>query len=311
VQVSAEFPDKRGRLKTQPGHLRSLAATARLANVPSVVSNVMLGVILVTTDFASGVLVAAVCLYLCGGFLNDWADRKWDAERRPERALPSGLFTPAGYLGAGLGMAACALAAAALTDWRALVVAASIALCIGLYTWLHKQSAWSAVFMGLCRALLPLLGWAAAADPALLPAVLLAGLALFFHVAGISLLARGESLPQAARGAGPARGCFAAAALVMWLCGLWIFAIPPMVSLIGLLPYALWTGRCLIRRDGTAGRVAGLLAGIPLVDWMLLLPLYLLIETGQPHDWVTGICLGLPPLAFLAGRALQRITPAT
>jgi 4-hydroxybenzoate polyprenyltransferase len=298
-------------LQTQPGHLRSLAATARLANVPSVVSNVMLGVILVTADFSSGVLVAAVCLYLCGGFLNDWADRKWDAGRRPERALPRGLFTPMGYLGAGLGMAACALAAAALTDWRALVVAASIALCIGLYTWLHKQSAWSAVFMGLCRALLPLLGWAAAADPALLPAVLLAGLALFFHVAGISLLARGESLPQAARGADPARWCFAAAALAMWLCGFLIFAIPPVVSLIGLLPYALWTGRCLIRRDGTAARVAGLLAGIPLVDWMLLLPLYLLIETGQPRDWVTGTCLWLPPLAFLAGRALQRFTPAT
>ncbi len=299
-----------GPLKSQPGPLRALAATARLANLPSVVSNVLLGVLVSGADFETGiafVLVAALCLYFCGGFLNDWADRQWDAARRPERALPRGLFPPAVYFNAGLAMAACGLAAAAMADWRALAVAAAIALNVGLYTWLHKKSAGSAVFMGLCRALLPLLGWAASGDDARLAAALLAGLALFFHVAGISLLARSESLSAPVHGANRAFGSFACTALVMLLAALWIFEIPPASATIGLLPYALWTGHCLSRRIGIAARISGLLAGIPLVDWMLLLPIHLGIGLARPE----GFCLWLPPVAFLAGRALQRLAPAT
>jgi 4-hydroxybenzoate polyprenyltransferase len=298
-------------LKTHPGPLRALAATARLANLPSVVSNVLLGVLLVGgAAFEPGiaaVLVAGVCLYLCGGFLNDWADRRWDAERRPERALPRGWFTPGVYLGLGLAMAACGMAAAAIADWRATAVAAAIAANVALYTWLHKKSAWSAVFMGLCRALLPVLGWAATGDATLMPAALLAGFALFFHVAGISLLARNESLTSPAPGANRAYGCFAVSAMVMFLCGLWIFDIPAASALTGLLPYLLWTGLCLFRRSGTAARISGLLAGIPLVDWMLLLPIHLSLESARPG----GLCLWLPPVALLAGRALQRFAPAT
>jgi 4-hydroxybenzoate polyprenyltransferase len=298
-------------LKTHPGPLRALAATARLANLPSVLSNVLLGVLpFAGADIGMGVpftLAAAVCLYLSGGFINDWADRGWDAARRPERALPRGLFTPRFYLFAGLAMAACGVAAAALAGWRAPVVAAAIALNIGLYTWLHKKSAWSAVFMGLCRALLPLLGWAAAgADAAMMPAAMMAGLALFFHVAGISLLARSESLAQPARGAGRACICFAGSALAMGFASHWIFEIPLATAGAGLLPYALWTSLCLSRRIDIASRISGLLAGIPLVDWMLLLP----IGIGLA-GWQAGFCLWLPPLAFISGRALQRFAPAT
>jgi 4-hydroxybenzoate polyprenyltransferase len=299
------------RLKTHPGPLRALSATARLANLPSVVSNVLSGVLpFAGAAFGAGVafvLVAAVCLYLSGGFINDWADRGWDAARRPERALPRGLFTPRVYLIAGLALAACGVAVAGFADGRAPAVAAAIALNIGFYTWLHKKSAWSAVFMGLCRALLPLLGWAAASgDAAMMHAALLAGLALFFHVAGISLLARSESLAQPARGASRACIFFAGSALVMGFASHWIFEIPIASAGIGLLPYVLWTGFFLIRRMETSGRISGLLAGIPLVDWMLLLPIGIGLD-----GWHAGLCLWLPPLAFIAGRALQRFAPAT
>lgn len=302
--------------KNHPGPLRALAATARLANLPSVASNVLPGMLPIAgADFGPGVafaLVAAFCLYLSGGFLNDWADHQWDAARRPERALPLGLFKPGLYLASGLAMAACGIAAAALAGGFAPAVAATLALNIGLYTWLHKKSAWSAVFMGLCRALLPLLGWAAAnGTAASLPIALLAGLALFFHVAGISLLARGESLPHAARGASPAYFCFVGSILTMGFAARWSFEISTLHVMIGCLPYALWTGLCLGRRMGIASRISGLLAGIPLVDWMLLLPMYLGMEAAQAATWQLGMCLWLPPLAFLAGRALQRLAPAT
>jgi 4-hydroxybenzoate polyprenyltransferase len=299
-----------GPLQTHPGPLRALAATARLANLPSVAANVLLGMLVAGADFdarAGLVVIAGLCLYLCGTFLNDWADRKWDAARRPERALPRGMFRPGVYLGAGLAMAACGLTAAAAADWRALAVAAAIAANVGLYTWLHKQSAWSAVFMGLCRALLPLLGWAAAGDTSFVVAALLAGLALFFHVAGISLLARGESLATPLRGANRAYGSFACAAVVMFLTAAWFFEIPPANAMTGLLPYALWTGLCLFRRIGIGEKISGLLAGIPLVDWMLLLPIHLAFEAVRSE----GLCLWLPPAAFLAGKALQRLAPAT
>lgn len=286
-----------------------------MANVPSVVSNVLLGVLLgAGAGFGTGiafVLATGVCLYLAGGFLNDWADRQWDTTRRPERALPSGLFTSAAYLSAGLVMAACGLATAAMADGRALAVAAAIAMNVGLYTWLHKKSAWSAVFMGLCRALLPLLGWAATGDSAMMPAALLAGLALFFHVAGISLLARSESLPQAVRGTSLAYANFACSAMVMFPTACLFFEIPPAIAMIGLLPYFLWTGLCLFRRMGIGARISGLLAGIPLVDWMLLLPIHFSIVGARTELGLAGFCLWLPPLAFIAGRALQRLAPAT
>jgi 4-hydroxybenzoate polyprenyltransferase len=208
-------------------------------------------------------------------------------------------------------MVACGLLAVTCAGWPTLAVAAAIALSVGLYTWLHKQSAWSALAMGLCRALLPLLGWAASPDSSMLPVVLLAGLALLCHVAGISLLARGESAPGTTRAAKLGYGCFFASTLVMGFCALSVLKIPPAPVLIGLLPYVLWISACLFRRINTAQRVAGLLAGIPLVDWMLLLPIHLGIQTGHPDGGFTSPCLWLPPLAFLAGKALQRYAPAT
>lgn len=255
------------------------------------------------------VIIAAFLLYLCGGFLNDWADRKWDISRRPERALPRGLFAPSTYLSTALTLAACGLTAAAFANSHAFAVAAAIAACVALYTWLHKKSAWSVVFMGLCRALLPLLGWAAAGDGVMMDAALLAGLALFLHVVGISLLARSESAPQPIHGSFLAYGCFAGSAVVMCIAAREIFKIPTTSAMVSLLPYALWTCLCLSCRLRIGAKISGLLAGIPLVDWMLLLPIGLII--AQPESLFAGFCLWLPPLAFLAGRALQRLAPAT
>lgn len=297
-----------------PGKIRSLAATARLANVPSVVSNVWLGVLLAVRpqdgDWAlRGCLLtfAAICLYLCGGFLNDWADRKWDAAHRPERALPRGLFPPLIYLICGSVLAAIGLTVAAFVGAHAMAYSAAITACVVVYTWLHKKSAWSIVPMGLCRAFLPLLGWSVIANPMALPAVIAGGAALWFHVAGISILARGESLPQTTPAArGWHRAFFVLPMLVAFLeCGNGL-ALPPGACIMGLLPYWLWTGYCLFSRGGLPARISGLLAGIPWVDAMLLFPVYL-AGVGSPN----AACLWLPLMAFVSGKFLQRFAPAT
>src|SRR5688572_23543978 len=97
---------------SHPGKVRALLATLRIANAPSVVSNVFLGFMVgwvgsehdywkpgsMEWDRATMACLAGVLLYCSGNLANDWFDRKWDAEKRPERALPSGLFHPASYL---------------------------------------------------------------------------------------------------------------------------------------------------------------------------------------------------------------------
>lgn len=281
--------------------------------MPSVLGNVGLGLFLGGGQLSGApLLISGVCLYFCGGFLNDWADREWDRERRPERALPSGRFSSGAYLLCGVVFAACALGMAALVSEPAFLAASAIVLCVVAYTWLHKKTAWSAIFMGACRALLPLLGWAATAEPSRLPAAALAGFALFFHVLGISLMARRESLPGAKR-PNFALISFAMAAGCMLLCAHSQFHVPLQLGMLGVLPYAVWTRHSLGLKTGISAQVAGLLAGIPLVDWMLLLPICIFMIFGGIENPLPDYSFWpwMPLFAFRAGILLQRLSPAT
>lgn len=315
--------------------LHALAATARIANIPSVAGNVWLGIALAAVT-AGGRLtdapfwpaqavalgVAAVCLYLAGNFLNDWADRDWDAAHRPERALPQALFPAGFYL---LVAALCALAGvgvAAAVGFRCLVVALMIGCCIGFYTRIHKHSAWSVIPMGLCRALLPVLGFVAFARPvdslvttrgAAPAAVAACAFGLFCHIAGLSMSARYESMAQPPAVAMRfARALFPAAAASMFLASWLALSFPLRSCVPGLLPYVLWIALCFtVFRQPVTRLIAGLLAGIPLVDWIVLLALSLTPGAGGGWLAIPAISLVLPPLAFLAGRLLQRLAPAT
>lgn len=301
------------------GKLHALAATARIANVPSVVSNVFVGIALAfvsgtvpaTTD-SFALILSGICLYLTGNFLNDWWDRDWDALHRPERALPGGIFSPWLYLALVAGFGFMALGLAALVHLRSFSVALFILLLVLLYTRFHKRSAWSVVPMGLCRALLPALGffgfmpieplkdWAFS-DSFL--ALVACGFALFCHIAGLSLSARNEATDRAPS------GLMRFAWFLFVLTALSGFKSADSFSL-ACLPYGIWIALCLtIFRKPVSRHVSNLLAGIPLVDWIALLPLSLLMETGWTPFRVA--CLTLPPLAFLSGKALQRLAPAT
>ena len=312
--------------------LQALAASARLANVPSVVSNVWLGCVLAyagspgvpSGPFSgrAGLLVmAGVSLYLAGNFLNDWADRAWDAVHRPERALPQKMFPAGVYLVVATGCGALALGAAARVNEWALSVVPLIGLCILLYTWAHKRTAWAIIPMALCRALLPALGWLGCIRPAggpppgwatvivLIP--ILAG--QFCYIAGLSLSARNESQPMSTGG-------ITRSVLVLFpLAAAWMFAeshlicvLPLGFCLLGLAPYCLWNTLSLtVYRQPVSCQVASLLAGIPLVDWIVLLPVALeLWVMGYPQP-LPVLCLAMPPCAVLAGKLLQRLAPAT
>lgn len=313
-----------------PGRLRALAASARLANVPSVASNVCVGVVIAASSGADASMIAArlplviasgICLYLAGNFLNDWSDREWDEKHRPERALPRGLFTPGLYLTTAIGFALLGMGLAAEANLKSLPAAAAIMAFVLIYTYAHKRSAWSVIPMGLCRALLPLLGFLGCSDYAVTSGMaysLAPGLALFCYVSGLSLSARNETTGTTSWRWIPA-GLFLLAGITAALPAWWFSLVcralgASTYSSAWILPiaaYAIWMLVCLGPTVKTVPRlVSNLLAGIPLVDWIFILPLLKALEknhimaAGNGFFWV-------PPLAVLAGLALQRLAPAT
>ncbi|MFK7850094.1 MAG: UbiA family prenyltransferase [Akkermansiaceae bacterium] len=296
----------------------ALLATARIANVPSVLSNLGVGVFLgwvsSESDFAWPWLlsVAAVMFYVGGNFLNDWADCEWDRENRPERALPRGMFPKGFYLAKALGSFIGGLALTIPYGVGALGVAVVLVVLICLYTKIHKLTPFSVIPMGLCRACLPVLGFLGVRDD-IAPQVLYPSAALLIYIIALSVSARWESKGDIP----PEKKLLARGALIA--SGLVAAALPlltnPVLGWIGLVPFAVWLWLSLTKyRSPVPAHVSALLAGIPLIDWIALLPVALML---YGHDRVMAgepaflMAVFLPPVSFVAGRALQRVAPAT
>jgi 4-hydroxybenzoate polyprenyltransferase len=281
--------------------------------VPSVVSNVCVGAVIALMTSADGsstachlalVIPAGICLYLAGNFLNDWSDREWDARNRPERALPRGLFKPGLYLTTAAAFTLLGMGLAAAANPKSLLVAAAIMAFVLIYTVVHKRSPWSVIPMGLCRALLPALGFLGCSENVTTSGLawsVATGLALFCYIVGLSLSARNDARLSWTPGALLALAGIIAAGIVLG-------ASAHLTSLIvALTAFAVWMLLCHLRfRKTVSSHVSGLLAGIPLVDWIFILPVVMAIEEKTGHGLIW-----FPPLAFLAGLALQRLAPAT
>ena len=308
------------------GKLHALLSTARIANIPSVVSNVWVGVVLGTImrmnsgEWTSGVswllaaclAIAGVLLYVGGNFFNDWMDRGWDAEHRKERALPRGLFAPRLYLGLAVCLMGAGVCLAAAANLRSGMVAGGIVFWIVIYTVWHKRSAWAVVPMGVCRALLPVMGFLALYP--YVDRIWPVACALFCYIMGLSLSARYESMKEPPkRVALMARGLLLLTVVLVALANQG-FVFDRLPSIWGVLPYLAWTSFCLrFWRKPVPKLVSGLLAGIPLVDWMVLLPVALtFMSDSRDGAWPMALaCLVIPPFAFIFALLLQRLAPAT
>ncbi len=306
------------------GKPHALLATSRVANIPSVISNVWVGMVVGMTFSLSGpesgtsqavfltLPLAGVLLYVGGNFLNDWADRTWDVNHRPERALPRGLFPASLYLMVAIASSLAGIGLAAAANPRCGLAAAGILGSVVIYTVFHKRTPWAVIPMGLCRALLPVMG-CFAFFPYIDPIWPIA-CGLLTYIMGLSLSARYESMaapPPWVAVTGRAL-LLGSALLVAWgNRGLYLDRIP---SIAGALPYLIWTSLCLrIWNKPVPRLVSRLLAGIPLVDWMLLLPLGLtrIYQDGWRVDGISLLCLAIPPLACISALALQKVAPAT
>ncbi len=303
------------------GKLHALLSTARVANIPSVVSNVWVGVVLGTIMMvyseertprgpwmlAASLASAGVMLYVGGNFFNDWMDRVWDAKHRPERALPRGLFAPRLYLGLAVCLISAGVGLAWAADLRSGIVAGGIVFWIVIYTVCHKRSAWAVVPMGMCRALLPVMGFIAFSPDLVM--IYPVACALFCYIMGLSVSARYESMKEPPKWvAVMARGLLLVT-VVMVALGNRGFVLDRLPSIWGVLPYLAWTSFCLrFWRKPVPKLVSGLLAGIPFVDWMVLLPVAMTFISAWP---MVLACFLIPPLAFVSALLLQRLAPAT
>ncbi|MCU0796844.1 MAG: UbiA family prenyltransferase [Akkermansiaceae bacterium] len=324
--------------------MRPLLASLRIANAPSVVSNVLLGFLLggwywggLPLDgndrFPPALLALSLiglCLLFGGNLLNDWHDRRWDAIHRPERALPSGKFSPTSYLAAAVSLVLAALICAFLTGTAVFATTLFITACIILYTIYHKHRSWSVLPMAACRAGLYLLGfvhhlpedlltsghltWWSNPDHLRSAAFILTHAAgLFAYLCALSLNARYESLAH------PPQGMLVLSRALLFLplpaLSAWWIPFYPLAGALALLPFLIWMLLALTRFHRPVPRfVSALLVGIPLVDLIAAIPIaFTLITPGETlttHPLVLAALL-VPTLAFASARLLQKIAPAT
>ncbi len=326
---------------------RALLATLRIANAPSVVSNVWLGYMLgwfywgghadPTADLTKLIFIG-LSLYFAGNLANDWFDQKWDKQNRPERALPSGLFSPFTYLVAAIFLALNGILSAASMSYPVFYAALAILGFILIYTWLHKRTRWAVIPMGFCRAGLYTIGFIGSFPPPEPPdhsgayviysayslidqtvifrsSIFLVthALGLFIYIAGLSLAARYESTED------PPHGMVLLSRAMLFLplaaMSSWWMIYYPVPSILGLIPFAIWLALCLTKfRKPVPRFVSALLAGIPLIDFIAAAPIAASLgapDLGIGQQPLLLATLIVPLAAFVLGRLLQRIAPAT
>lgn len=297
-----------------------LLAMSRFANLPTVWSNGLLGVLLglglyagqTTLNPISMVLtgLALSCLYLGGCFYNDWHDVEFDEATRPDRPIPSGRWTRKSIFLFAFFLMAGGLALSLFVSLPSGIFAAGIIVCIIAYTRWHKIHSASFLFMGGARALIypmaasSLITWDSFLNPKGDPVFIftLFGLGLGCYILGISLTARAETskdpVSEAKKNLPVAFLCspilFFSAPLLLQKQGL---ALPPLLLFVAILGAIV---RSLRSKPHVGTFVSRTLAAIPLVDFLLVFPF-------APHVALWIVC----PLLALAALGLQKIAPAT
>ncbi len=274
--------------------VRAWLILTRGSNLPTVWSNLFAGWLLgyVYADrfpwgpflLASliGLLIGVSLIYVGGMILNDAFDARWDTERRSTRPIPSGLVSVTaahfvGFLCLALGSWLTVISSLDGHGRATFMLVALLVASVLVYDRWHKGVSWSPAVMGLCRALLPLIGFFAVGGLVDGPhfrgwpliALLAHPLVLWLLTFSITLVARHEA------------GSDTPPKWAEWLLYLvpvpliLVHALPEVngvlkVAVFGCLLFWLWIWRSNRRHALPAGvgpRVADRLAAFPLVDY--------------------------------------------
>jgi 4-hydroxybenzoate polyprenyltransferase len=280
--------------------LRDALVLGRVSNLPTVWSNVVAGAALGGASVSpawAAVLVALSLFYTGGMYLNDAFDRHVDARERPERPIPAGRASPAVVFAAGYAMLLGGTVLLGMVGGPGGALGGiALGVLVVIYDAHHKESRWSPLVMGGCRAMV-YLSTAAALTGALPGAVWIGAAMLVAYLVGLTYAAKEESRGRLRR----AWPLLLTAAPLVWLA-------PRLLSRPTLLlPYAAFAGwmvvslRLLLRRDApdVRGGVVRLIAGIALLDALLC------ADAGR-WPLACAAALALPLTRFL-----QRHVPGT
>lgn len=332
--------------------LRGWLILTRGSNLPTVWSNVIAGWLLAqglrlpplgteywkqapdSPDWGSLLLLllGVSLTYVGGMFLNDAFDARWDAERRSTRPIPAGLVDVRDALRAGWGALAAGFvltvaAVPAGTRLAVTLVALLLALCVIVYDRWHKGVSWAPAVMGLCRALLPLIGFLVVGESIFFPPLADSDWIIFAHMFALWLLTYAITLVarHEATGVGAGRWVeallFVAPAPLFWAVG---FFWPWM--LLWSAVYVWWLVRSNRRHPlpaGVGARVADRLASMPLIDamttgYLVFICLSVLIRRKgvHPEALFDAACLlllavGMAPVALRLVLRWRKQIPST
>jgi len=274
-----------------------LLVLGRVSNLPTVWSNCLAAWLLAgggAWPRFVGLGFGATLIYTGGMFLNDAFDVEFDRKHRPERPIIAGEVRAqfVWYSGlALLGLGWISVFRLGTTTPRLALILVAIVIA---YNAVHKRTKLAPLLMAGCRFLLYLVA-ASTAVLGVSSVVIWRAVALLCYIIGLSYIARSESITrQTIRW--PIPFLFLPIAVALG------FGDPtdPRIWLPLLLLVA-WIGWCISPlRGGQFFRkgVAGLLAGIPLVDLLAW-------RATSPVIALAFVCL------FLLALLLQRIAPAT
>lgn len=231
--------------------LRAWAELGRVSNLPTVLTNVLVGAAIGAGTAVGGAaedplrevigaapppipwLPAAVAalavalLYTGGMILNDAVDAAVDRAERPGRPIPSGRVGRRTAFLAAAALLAVGIATTIPLGGPALGFALSLAGVIVLYNALHRLHPATVLLMGACRALVYPLAAAAVAWPLDLAPVLWIAGAVGLYTVLLSLVARGEA-------GGPCHR--------PWLCtaGAVLAPMVPLAPVLAIHPQRWW-----------------------------------------------------------------------
>ena len=178
--------------------LEAYLQLARLSNLPTVWSNVLVGAALASTSESASIgvimiaMLATSLFYVGGMAQNDLIDLAIDTQERPQRPLPSGDLTIKEARIFTLSTFALAFILIAVFTPQALYMAIALLVSICLYNFLHKKWSGSLLFMGLCRALVYCLAAAMVAQTFAKPLPYFATL-LAVYIITLTLIAQKEA----------------------------------------------------------------------------------------------------------------------
>lgn len=256
--------------------LRAWAELTRVSNLPTCVSNVLVGCALGAGDHSLNWLRAlaafgvVAAFYLSGMALNDVVDARIDAIERPGRPIPYGRISKQRATIFVAVTLLVGLVASAAMGMDGLAVAAMLVAAIVSYNWLHKRAAASIVLMGACRGLVYFLAASMAGALAYSGPMVALTAAMTLYVALLTWIARSEA------GAPRASHRWAAVAMIV------IVLLPVVVlrpddvphAIAGGLLMAMWLARTASRLFKPQARlvpvILGFLSGICLVDAFFL-----------------------------------------